>query len=92
MDIESFKAELTSTGYQEVLEKTYAPNQFMEKHKHPFRARAVVTAGEMTISWGDTVSREYRVGDIFEIEAGDEHSEQYGPAGATYLVGRRFPT
>ncbi|MEM5458266.1 hypothetical protein VSR69_25950 [Paraburkholderia phytofirmans] len=52
MDIESFKADLTNTGYQEVLEKTYAPNQFIETHKHPFRARAVITAGEMTISWG----------------------------------------
>jgi quercetin dioxygenase-like cupin family protein len=90
MDIEAFKAELSRTGYQEVLEKTYAPDEFIAPHKHLFRARAVITAGEMDISWAG-VSRHYEVGDIFEIEAGAEHSEHYGEQGATYLVGRKFP-
>jgi quercetin dioxygenase-like cupin family protein len=92
MDIENFKADLSRNGYQEVLEKTYQPNQFIEAHKHPFRARAVVVDGEMTIAWTGSEARHYRAGEIFEIEAGDEHSEQYGPSGATYLVGRKFPS
>jgi quercetin dioxygenase-like cupin family protein len=90
MDIDTFKTELAQTGYQEVLEKTYAPSHFVPNHTHPFRARAIIVEGDMAISWKDT-TRTYRVGDIFEVEAGDEHAEQFGPAGATYLVGRKFP-
>ena len=89
MDLEAFKAELKRDGYNEVLEKTYAPNQLVGKHVHDFSARALVTAGDMVINWSD-VSRSYRTGEIFEVQIGDEHSEQYGPQGATYLVGRKF--
>lgn len=90
MNIETFKAELSGAGYQEIVGKSYAPNEFAPAHKHVFAARGLLTAGEMDISWAD-VTRHYGVGDIFEIEAGAEHAEQYGKAGATYLVGRKFP-
>jgi len=88
MDLEQFKSELKQAGYDEVLEKTYAPNTFIDTHSHPFSARALIISGQMEISCG-AEAHEYRVGDIFELEAHRIHTERYGPAGASYVVGRK---
>jgi quercetin dioxygenase-like cupin family protein len=88
MDLEVFKAQLKEAGYDEVLEKTYAPNAFIDTHSHPFFARALVTAGQMVITCGEE-ARSYKAGEIFELEAHRMHTEHYGPVGATYLVGRK---
>jgi quercetin dioxygenase-like cupin family protein len=88
MDLETFKAQLQDAGYDEVLEKSYSPNTFIDTHSHPFSARALVTAGQMVISC-DTEARSYAAGEIFELEAGRVHTERYGPEGASYLVGRK---
>ncbi|MGA2550772.1 MAG: cupin [Burkholderiaceae bacterium] len=90
MDIETFKEQLKAGGYTEVLEKSYAPNTFIDTHSHPFFARAILTDGEMEIACGEE-KRRYAVGDIFELDAGRVHTEKYGPNGAKYLVGRRTP-
>jgi hypothetical protein len=41
------------------------------------------------VAW-DGGSVTCKVGDTFKLDAGREHSENYGPEGATYLVGRRM--
>jgi quercetin dioxygenase-like cupin family protein len=88
MDLETFKTQLQQAGYSEVVEKSYAPDTSIDVHTHPFAARALITSGEMSITCGDE-ARTYRVGEIFELDANRPHAEHYGPAGASYLVGRR---
>jgi hypothetical protein len=91
MRLEDFRTELRSSGFDEALQKDYAPNELIETHTHPFAARGLVTAGEMAITC-DGHTRSYLIGDIFELEPGQVHSERYGPHGATYYVGRKYST
>lgn len=35
-------------------------------------------------------SQTYRAGDVFTLDANCPHAEQYGPSGATNLVGRKY--
>jgi quercetin dioxygenase-like cupin family protein len=48
----------------------------------------LVVNGQLTLTRGET-SETYRAGETFEMTAGCLHTEQYGPDGTTYLVGRR---
>ena len=57
-------------------------------HEHPFAVKALVVAGEMWLSEGDS-TRHLRPGDTFELAAGVPHAERYGAAGATYWAARR---
>src|SRR5262249_48984956 len=91
MDIEAFRRELAAEGYDEVVERRWDPGAVAPVHRHPFTAKAIVTAGRMTITCGGA-TQEYGVGDVFFIEAETPHEETYGPEGATYLVGRKLTT
>ena len=57
-------------------------------HEHPFAVKALVVAGEMWLSEGDS-TRHLRPGDTFELAAAAPHAERYGAAGATYWAARR---
>lgn len=83
-----FEARLRRDGYLEILSKTLEPDVFVDRHTHPFDVRALVLDGEATIDCGDG-PRTFRAGDSFEVAAGVTHTERYGPAGYTFLVGRR---
>jgi mannose-6-phosphate isomerase-like protein (cupin superfamily) len=85
-----FETALRRAGYQDVEHKQTQPDFTTQPHSHPFDVRALVLEGEMTLtSQGE--SRTYRAGEIFEMAAGCEHSECFGPAGAKTLAGRRRP-
>ena len=83
-----FEAELLSQGFDEVLEREWAPLTVLDIHTHPFAAKALVVRGEMWLSVGDD-TRHLRAGDGFEIDREVPHSERYGSEGATYWVARR---
>ena len=89
MDTSRFTRELNELGFAEVLTRTWPPNQFIDTHTHPFEVRALVLDGELVLSC-DGESRTYRVGDVFTLAPQRAHTEQYGPNGATYLVGRKY--
>src|ERR1700741_4202715 len=89
MDRTAFEAELQRDGYQVVV-NTMQPGAINPEHQHDFDARLLVVDGEMTVVVGDQ-GRTYRVGDPFSMTHGSRHSEQAGPAGATYVAGRRKP-
>lgn len=91
MDIEAFKRQLIADGYLEIAEKTMEPGLVIEAHSHPYDVRALVMAGTAKIACSGEAAREFRAGDILEVEAGQEHTEHYGPHGYTFLVGRRYP-
>lgn len=88
LDVSAFDAEALAQGYEQVLDRVWAPLTVVETHTHPFAAKAVVTQGEMWLTVGDE-TRHLRPGDGFELAREVPHSERYGPAGATYRVARR---
>lgn len=90
MDTTQFTRELHELGFNEVLTRTWTANQFVDTHTHPFEVRALVLDGEFVLGC-DGRSRTLRVGDLFTLEAERPHTERYGPSGATFLVGRKYP-
>jgi hypothetical protein len=89
MDATTFAQELTRLGFDEVLTRNWPPNHFVDTHTHPFAVRALVTEGELVIGC-DGRTCTYRAGDVFTLAAQEPHTEQYGPQGATYVVGRKY--
>ena len=85
---ESFRSRSLQAGADEVLERRYSPGQIVETHTHPFDAQAVVTEGEMWLTFG-AETKHLLVGDTFHVPSGTPHSERYGQQGATYWVARR---
>ena len=83
-----FEADLRAQGYDEVLEREWAPLTVVATHVHPFAAKARVVRGEMWLTVGDT-TQHLRAGEGFELKREQPHSERYGSDGATYWVGRR---
>lgn len=88
MDTKAFEAELQRDGYGEVSTRVIEPGVHNDSHSHPFDVRALMLSGELTLTW-EGQTRTYRAGDVFTMAAGCAHVEQFGPEGASYVVGRR---
>ena len=89
MDRAAFEVDLQRDGRQ-VVTVTMQPNQANPEHAHDFEARLMVVAGEMTVDYGDQ-RLTYGEGDTFTMQLGRRHAELAGPAGATYVAGRKKP-
>ena len=87
MNTAEFETSARGDGY-EIVPRDMSAGFANADHKHPFDARGLVTAGEMTITV-DAVATLYRAGDIFTMPAGRVHREAAGPEGVKYLAGRR---
>lgn len=87
-DFDEFRSSMRGRGYPEVTQRTWQPGQVVDEHTHPFDADALVVEGEMWLTCQGS-TRHLKPGDTFYLEHGTPHSERYGPAGATYWVGRR---
>ena len=85
---EAYAAEARAKGFDEVVERKWAPSLVLESHKHPFAVKALVVQGEMWLTVGDDV-RHPRPGDEFTLDREQPHAERYGPEGATYWAARR---
>jgi len=88
LDVSAFDAAVLSQGYEQVLDRVWAPLTVLDTHTHPFAGKAIVTQGEMWLTVGDQ-TRHLLPGDGFELARDVPHSERYGPEGATYRVARR---
>lgn len=91
MDIptfEAFKAEALAEGFDEVIERKWAPSTVLGSHTHPFSLRALVIDGEMWLIVGND-ERHLRPGDEFALDREVPHAERYGAQGAIYWVARR---
>jgi quercetin dioxygenase-like cupin family protein len=89
MDRTAFEAELQREG-REIVTVTMPPNQVKSAHTHDFEARLMVVDGELTLDYGDQ-RHTYAVGDTCTVTLGRRHAEHAGPAGATYVAGRKRP-
>ncbi|GAC1528875.1 MAG: hypothetical protein NVS2B4_07010 [Ramlibacter sp.] len=81
---DQFQRDALARGFDEVLERHWAPDTVLDLHSHPFDADALVVQGQM---WLD--ERPLAPGATFQLSRGTPHSERYGPEGATYWVARR---
>lgn len=88
MDQEQFIRQLADEGFDEVVTRTLPARQQVAAHTHPFEVKALVTQGEITLGMRGQLLT-YRVGDIFTMASGCEHTELYGATGVTYVVGRK---
>ncbi|MBC7610112.1 MAG: cupin domain-containing protein [Polaromonas sp.] len=83
-----FEATLKADNFGEIVPVERPAGYAMGEHTHTFDACALITSGEFTLQVNG-VSTTYAAGDIFRLSAGTPHHESAGPAGATYLAGRR---
>lgn len=83
-----FETRALNDGCDAALERSWAPGQVVDPHSHPFKADALVVAGEMWLAV-DGQTQHLRAGDRFSLAPDQPHSERYGPQGATYWVARR---
>lgn len=84
----TFENDLRRDGYLDVVTKSVESNKQVPPHSHPFDVRALVLAGQITLTFNGA-SHTYRTGDVFTMTAGCEHAELCGPEGVTYTVGKK---
>jgi quercetin dioxygenase-like cupin family protein len=87
-DFDTFSQQARTEGFDEVLERTWAPDTVLDVHTHPFDVHAIVTQGQMWLTVREQ-TRELRPGDRFALDRDVPHAERYGHEGATYWVARR---
>lgn len=88
MDPDRFTRELQHEGFDTLVSVTREPDVFLDTHTHPFEAKALILRGEITLVCQGQ-ARQYRPGEVFHLARDEPHTEQYGPDGVTYLVGRK---
>jgi hypothetical protein len=85
---DEFKQKSLAAGFDEVLERDWAPNTVLDTHTHPCSVQAVVTRGEMWLTMqGHTLH--LLPGSTFALDREVPHDERYGAEGATYWVARK---
>lgn len=84
-----FEAKLNEDGYSEIGTKTMEPRPANGEHPHEFSVRGLVTSGEFIITLNG-VARSFKPGQIFEVAAGELHSEAVGPEGTCITTGRMY--
>lgn len=85
---DEFTAAQRANGFDEIVERKWAPKVVLDSHTHPFAVEALVVQGEMWLTVGDDV-RHLKPGDKFALDREVPHAERYGPEGATYWAARR---
>jgi quercetin dioxygenase-like cupin family protein len=88
VDKQKFIAALTAEGFQSIVEVARKPDEFVDVHVHPFEAKALILDGEISLRLGQA-ERSYGIGQVFHLNPQEAHAERCGPAGVTYLVGRK---
>jgi quercetin dioxygenase-like cupin family protein len=88
VDIESFRAGLLTEGFQEFSFVERAAGEALGIHSHPFEAKALIVAGEITLIRDGQPSL-YAAGDVFHLPRDAPHAEHYGSSGVRYFVGRK---
>jgi hypothetical protein len=89
LTLDQFRTDMLAADYDEVLERTWAPDTVIGTHTHPFDANAIVAHGEMWLAAEGASEQHLQPGDRFHLLANVPHKERYGAAGATYWVARR---
>lgn len=86
--IAAFDVQARAAGFDEVLDRRWAPGTVLDTHTHDFDVMAIVTDGEMWLSCGE-LTRHLHAGERFDLARDVPHAERYGEAGAVVRVARR---
>lgn len=86
-DFDTFRSQALAEGFDEVLERVWAPDTVLDTHTHPFAVKALLVQGEMWLTVGPQTLH-LQPGELFELDHAEPHSERYGPEGATYWAAR----
>ncbi len=89
MNEQQFKSELDTDAF-ECSEFSLEPNLQRENHTHPWHARILIQAGELTLTTQEG-AHTYRAGDTCALAANVMHSERAGENGVRGLVGKKQP-
>ena len=90
-DFKTYQTTAHAKGYNEVLERRWAPDTVTGVHSHPFEVAALLVQGEMWLAQGP-ITVHLVPGSAFELDANAPHSERYGPEGALFYSARRHVT
>lgn len=85
---DEFKQAALAEGFDEMLEREWAPGLHVDRHSHPFGVKALVVRGGLVLTVGE-VATHLQAGDPFALERDTLHAEQYGADGATFWVARK---
>ena len=84
-----FTSQAMDDGFDEVVQKDWAPDLVVKNHTHPFDVRVQVSAGQVQLRLASG-TQTYAAGQSFYLERNVEHAEQYGPEGAHFWVARKL--
>jgi quercetin dioxygenase-like cupin family protein len=84
-----FTAQAMDDGFDEVVQKEWAPDLVIDQHTHCFDVRVQVSRGEVNLSLA-TGTQKIEAGHSFYLARNTEHAEHYGPEGATFWVARKL--
>lgn len=84
----AFEDDKRAAGFDEVLERHWAPNTVVATHTHPFDVDALVIQGELWLTC-DGQTRHLRSGDRFTLARDVPHDERYGEQGALFYAARK---
>ena len=90
MDPQKFTEQLNAEGFNEIFTTTLPAKKQLAAHAHPYAVKALVTDGNVTLGVDGQLTT-YRTGEVFTLAPGCEHTELYGDAGVSYVVGRKHP-
>jgi quercetin dioxygenase-like cupin family protein len=85
---EQFTAQAMEQGFDQTLVREWNAHQVNELHQHPFDTSALVVRGEFWLTV-DGQTTHLKAGDRFALGRNIDHSERYGPEGATFWAARR---
>lgn len=88
MDRATFEAELARDGFENAGVKEMGPGCHNDAHAHDFEVRAMVIEGEITLGYDGKVET-CRPGDVLTMAKGCMHTEDVGPEGLKFIVGRK---
>lgn len=83
-----FEAKARAAGFDEVLERNWAPDAVIATHTHGFDVDALVTQGQMWLGC-EGRTRHLKAGETFTLARNTPHDERYGARGAIVWVARR---
>ncbi len=87
-DFDTFSTQALAEGFDEVIERSWAPLTVLDTHTHPFAVKALLIQGQMWLNVNGQI-QDLQQGDAFTLDRDIPHDERYGPEGATYWVARR---
>ncbi|MFZ8898580.1 MAG: cupin domain-containing protein [Alphaproteobacteria bacterium] len=90
MNETEFRNFARKEGFREPEVRSQPPGRFFESHAHEDDLIVLVTAGAVTVDYGET-QYTFKPGDMCEVKHGIPHTDAMGPDGASYVLAWRSP-